>query len=213
MSDGAVGLRDRKKAKTRAALRETAHRLFQERGYDGTTLEAICDEADVSVRTFFRYFASKDDLALEGHRVAARFFCDQMALRGDEPALAATRRLLGVFADVMTRDPAGQLPYQKMVIEYPVLTAAFMVVLQEVEDCLTIALADELGVDATEDLRPRLIAATYFGGLRALFRRWADSDGAESMAALVTQLADFVDRHYGETMKPRRRPATKPPAA
>jgi AcrR family transcriptional regulator len=204
MANGSVGLRDRKKAKTRAALRETAHRLFQERGYDGTTLEAICDEADVSVRTFFRYFASKDDLALEGHRVAARWFCDQMAARDGEPALAATRRLLAVFAEVMTNDPRGQLPYQKMVLEYPVLTAAFMVVLQDVEDCLTAALAEEAAVDANRDLRPRLIAATYFGGLRALFRRWAESDGREPMSALVTQLADFVDDHYGRTLQARR---------
>ena len=58
----AVGRRDRKKNATRDALRASAHALFAERGFQATTIDDITEAADVSRRTFFRYFDSKDDL-------------------------------------------------------------------------------------------------------------------------------------------------------
>jgi AcrR family transcriptional regulator len=59
---GPGGRRDRKKSETRQALRDAAHRLFAEKGFSQTTIDDITQAADVSRRTFFRYYDSKDDL-------------------------------------------------------------------------------------------------------------------------------------------------------
>ena len=60
------GLRERKKRARREALIDATHRLVAEHGLDAVTVDAICDEAGVSVRTFFNYFETKDDAVL-GH--------------------------------------------------------------------------------------------------------------------------------------------------
>jgi AcrR family transcriptional regulator len=64
-ADRPVGLRERKKAKTRAAIREHALRLFREHGYGGTTVEQIAEVAEVSPATFYRYFPTKEDVVLQ----------------------------------------------------------------------------------------------------------------------------------------------------
>jgi AcrR family transcriptional regulator len=59
-----AGLRERKKARTRAAIRDHAMRLFEEQGYAATTVDQIAEAADVSQSTFFRYFPTKEDVVL-----------------------------------------------------------------------------------------------------------------------------------------------------
>jgi AcrR family transcriptional regulator len=90
MPGPAGGRRDRKKDETRQALREAAHRLFAEKGFSRTTIDDITDAADVSRRTFFRYYDSKDDLLRTD--VADLLPVMLAALRArpaDEPPLAA----------------------------------------------------------------------------------------------------------------------------
>ena len=102
--DDSPGLRDRKKEQTRRALREGAARLFAERGFAGTTVEDIAAQANVSKRTFFRYFDSKEDLLLPDLTSVFAHVEAALAARppAEDPLTAVCAALLdtaGPFAD------------------------------------------------------------------------------------------------------------------
>src|SRR5689334_5758979 len=81
-----LGLRERKKLRTRQALSEAALRLFAEKGFDATTVEEICERAEVSPSTFFRYFESKEAAAFPEEEPRVRIVEEALRARPeDEP--------------------------------------------------------------------------------------------------------------------------------
>jgi AcrR family transcriptional regulator len=91
----APGLRERKKAKTRLALEAAALQLFDADGYDDTTVEQIAERADVSTRTFFRYYPTKADVLLSDQAGRLAMVTDTLAARpSDEPIMASLRALM-----------------------------------------------------------------------------------------------------------------------
>ncbi|MEU4426488.1 helix-turn-helix domain-containing protein [Actinoplanes sp. NPDC024001] len=102
-------LRDRKRARTRQALVEAAAGLFERQGYDETTIAQISAEAEIGTRTFFSYFASKEDLLFPESdiRVHATFHAIANRQPDDGPAEILLRALRQVGED--SDDLAGRL--------------------------------------------------------------------------------------------------------
>jgi AcrR family transcriptional regulator len=101
-------LRERKKAKTRAAIQRSALRLFHEQGYEATTVEQIAEAAEVSTSTFFRYFPTKEDVALYDD-------LDPMLIAAFEaqPAnLGPTQALRGALHEVFAALPQDEMEQQ-----------------------------------------------------------------------------------------------------
>src|SRR6476620_11232243 len=90
--DGPLGLRERKKAMTRLALEDAALELFATKGFDNTTVDEIADACNVSRRTFFRYFATKEDIFSGDKDEHDTQMFEMIAARpADEPALLSLR--------------------------------------------------------------------------------------------------------------------------
>src|SRR5258706_14133677 len=116
------GLRQRKKERVREQLTDAALRLLIERGFDQTTVEAIVEEVEVSPRTFFRYFAAKEDVLLAS---AEKLGVDLRAALAERPAdeapMASLRRVLTERARAYDADRPRFLALARMIDETPAL--------------------------------------------------------------------------------------------
>jgi AcrR family transcriptional regulator len=191
--------RERKKQQTRDALIQAALELFEAKGYEHTTVRQITDAVDVSERTFFRYFASKEDLALSFVRDATGALLEALAGRppAEEP-LTALRRAFRESLGRLIADggvPSGKPTYLsvlELIEATPALLAAHLRYVYDHDDDLVGVLARREGVDPATDPRPRILAA-IFASLAALASRdWreAGAGDTESMLAIFDAYAD-----------------------
>ena len=183
--------RERKKRQTRDALVHAALKLFDAKGYEHTAVREITDAVDVSERTFFRYFANKEDLALSFIKEGSGALIRELAARPpDEEPLMALRNafrasLLAVTAD--EGNPGEESVYLlviKLIETTPSLLAAHLRDLRGRDDELVRVLAAREGVDPATDLRPR-IAAVVFGGLVMTANREWRAEGSGSADGML----------------------------
>src|SRR5260370_6960968 len=89
------GLRERKKLRTRETITRAAHELFAQRGYHATTLPDIAEAADVSTRTIFAYFPSKEDILFSDFAVMKEALAQALAERPEgQDALETVRQFI-----------------------------------------------------------------------------------------------------------------------
>jgi AcrR family transcriptional regulator len=204
-----VSLRERKKLATRRSLRRVALDLVAERGFIHVTVEDIAEAAEVSPRTFFNYFPSKE-AALFGanpERVAAlreRLVHEapgQTALEALRVVMVGEARALAEELDELGGDPAFWLKRMKAAHVDPHLRAAQAAHLAMVERVVTDALAERLGADPEHDPYPVLLAGAAVGVMRATMTFWASSGGAMALDQLTDAayqaLADGLPEHGG----------------
>ncbi len=104
-----LGLRERKKARTRALIQAEALRLFTTRGYDETSIEDIAEAAEVSPSTVFRYFPTKPDLVIYDDLDETMI----EAYRKLPPDLPATKALREMFLTTFAQLPGEELEIQR----------------------------------------------------------------------------------------------------
>jgi AcrR family transcriptional regulator len=190
-----ASLRERKKLATRRALRRAAFDLVTERGFAHVTVEDIATAADVSPRTFFNYFPSKE-AALFGtdpERITA--LRERIArLAPGEPALAALRLVMvddaRAAAGELTElggDPAGWLRRMKSAHADPQLRAARAAQMAMTERAIAEGIAERLGTDPERDPYPGLLAAITAGVFRASISFWAGTGGTVPLDRLIGQ--------------------------
>jgi AcrR family transcriptional regulator len=186
-----VDRRGRKKAETREALTKAALRLALAHGYEQLTVEAITDAADVSVRTFFNYFASKDDALLATDPGGAEAVAAAVVARpAEESPVAALRAVLGQLGDSFEQRKPLWRSRLELVRANPHLWPRLFSSFSAFERALTEAVAARSGCDPDTDLFPGVVAAAVVGAMRVAVTHWhARGEGV----ALADLLADAFD--------------------
>jgi AcrR family transcriptional regulator len=158
----ALGLRERKKARTKAAIQQHALRLFRDNGYAATTVEQIAEAAEVSPSTFFRYFPTKEDVMLydvfdppllEAFRAQPAELSPIQALRGAMQA---------VFAELPAEEEAVQRERERLIRSVPELRARMLDEFARNLDLLAELVAERVGRPA-DDLAVRSLAGAVIG--------------------------------------------------
>ncbi|MFI8822716.1 TetR family transcriptional regulator [Streptomyces sp. NPDC053431] len=195
------GLRERKKQRTRDALIRVALELFTTQGYERTTVDEIVDAVDVSQRTFFRYFATKEDVAFAVQQMVEERFVRALAGRPpEEGPLAAMRNAVLSAWDTIGEAIAEVVPVELYVRTFqviestPALLAVHLRRSTEMEEAIARLIADREGLDVDEDPRPRIAVAAFSGVMRVTGQLWGRSEDPtlEAIRALTEHYLDHL---------------------
>jgi AcrR family transcriptional regulator len=183
-----LGLRERKKAKTRAAIQQHALRLFRDQGYPQTTVDQIADAAEVSQSTFFRYFPTKEDVVLYDDydpQLIAAFHAQPADLSPIEALRGAMRAVLGEL-------PTDELDLERergaLIFAVPALRARFMDQFAATIGMIAELIATRTGRDA-EDPLVRNFAGAVIGVALASTQTVVEDPRADYLELLDTGLA------------------------
>jgi AcrR family transcriptional regulator len=187
-----LGLRERKKAKTRAAIQQHALRLFHEQGYDATTVEQIAEAAEVSPSTFFRYFPTKEDVVLYDEfdpLLIAAFEAQSLEL---SPIQAMRGALRAVFTRLPAEEMAQQWERARLILAVPELRMRMLDQLTDAVQVTADMVAKRVGRRADE-FAVRTFAGAMVGALISALLTAADDPATDFLGLMDASLAYLED--------------------
>jgi AcrR family transcriptional regulator len=192
--DPSLGLRERKKQQTKERLIGAALRLFRDRGYEGATVESIAEQAEVSVTTFFRYFDSKEDVFLEGHRAIIDRV--EAAIRERSPGVSVIAALRGTIVEILRAQPELEIrdePQHKDLDAVPELRERIREHEEQIRGAISDAYAEQLGVPV-DDMRPRLLAGAVLSAIDSARSAWLEDRTDVSLGVYLVKALDVVEQ-------------------
>jgi AcrR family transcriptional regulator len=188
-------LQERKQEFVRTELADAAWGLFARKGYEATTVAEIADAAGVSRRTFFRYYASKEEvLVATSDAVAEEMLAAVAARPRDEAALLAIKHALVPVLERSLADVARSRAIIRLLRESPSLRRAMLDRHARMEERLAEHLAERLGSDTRSDSTPALLAFVARAMLDTAFNVWYDQR-RDDIPALVEELFERLAEH------------------
>jgi AcrR family transcriptional regulator len=185
---GEVGLRERKKAATRAALSAAANRLAVELGVEHVTVEAIAAAADVSPRTFHNYFSSREEAIVASIIDWADRLTDELERRpADEPIWDSLQDVYLDTLDDSAQARARMIAQIEMVMANPTVIANQLAAFDAMRRRFAAAIAARTGTDASRDLYPHLIAGAAAQAVKTSMDLWAAGQTDRPLRELVAE--------------------------
>ncbi|MCX4747036.1 TetR family transcriptional regulator [Kitasatospora sp. NBC_01287] len=187
-------LRERKKQRTRRALRQEGYRLFAEQGWEATTVDQIAAAAEVSPATFFRYFPTKEDLVLSDEydpSMAAALLARPL----DEPFLVSARAVLvPMYRVVMEHDRDETLTRLRLMVEVPALRGR-MLQGAEPQAMFLAVLTRRAGLqEPTLDMR--VLVAAFTAALLEAMLYWAEQGGEQDLTVMLDRTIAALDKSF-----------------
>lgn len=212
-----MGLRERKKQKTREAIQRAALRLFTRQGYEETTVEEIAAAAEISPSTFFNYFPTKEDVVL--YDMYDPIAIEMILKRPkDEPLNTVARQVLQAMAELFERDKEMMLERAKLVMEVPELRGRMWDELERTQNLFARVLAERTRRTA-DDFELRVTTRIFVAAIYEAAIVWMRSNGREPLAALADRALDIMERGASlsaiakvQSSRRRARRTAKPPA-
>jgi len=166
-----TGLRERKKAETRAAISQAVMGLAVERGMDAMTSEDIAAAANVSVRTFHNYFGSKEEALTAAWRSEFQVHVDALRDRpADEPILASLEHVFAGIAAAVLEQPDEAAAHVDMLWTSMALAKHRSVLIDEAIRMVTDVVAARTGTDPEIDVYPHLVTSVAISAIVTTFQ-------------------------------------------
>ncbi|MFD8566212.1 TetR family transcriptional regulator [Streptomyces sp. NPDC057694] len=202
-----LNLRELKKQRTRTALLRSALELFTTQGFDRTTVDEIVEACEVSQRTFFRYFANKEEVAFAVQDMVESRFVAALRERPIEesPFEALRHTVLGTW-DALSRSVEEVIPVElhmriyQLIESTPSLLAEHLRRSIELEEEIAHVIAEREGVDVDSDPRPRVAVAAFSGVMRLAGRLWGagEDTSVDAIRAVTETYLDHLTPSIGE---------------
>ncbi len=188
-----MSLRERKKRLAQTTIEETALRLFQQKGYEQTSIQDIADAVMMSSRTFFRYFASKEDVLIGPLRAVqsegVRLLQQVAPTESPHAALRATFMHLANLYQQQQR--ASFLLRYQVARQSPSIASLYILALMEMEPAMCDALCSRLEAATNRRHEIRFLVAMYMTALRVALEQWLEN---ETGGDLVSLLREYLER-------------------
>jgi AcrR family transcriptional regulator len=182
-----LGRRERKKLATRHALSSAALQLAVERGLENVTIEDITDRADVSLRTFRNYFATKYEAicAFAADR-AWRIGASLLERPAGEPLWdAIVNAVLQHYQEGAQALDPELMSAIKLVVSSPEIRGEYLKIDAEMQEALAAAIAERTGADPGADMGPQILAGAVTAATRVAMGRWFRADPPEPLVPII----------------------------
>ncbi|HEX9096107.1 MAG TPA: TetR family transcriptional regulator [Candidatus Dormibacteraeota bacterium] len=203
----AVGLRERKKQKTRESIQRTALRLFEKQGYEETTIEQIAAAAEISASTFFNYFPTKEDVVLFDayDPLAIRMFLKRPK---DEPVNVLIRKVLEELAAAFQGDEDVILARGRLFMEVPELRARIWDEAERTQAIINEILAERTGRRAA-DFELRVTARLITAAMMEAVLEWMRTKGRYGLVELASRALDVLESGARLSGRSHAKPRTR----
>ncbi|MFJ8107139.1 TetR/AcrR family transcriptional regulator [Streptomyces sp. NPDC096132] len=179
-----LGLRERKKIKTREAIRTATYALIKEQGYDATTIDQIAERAEVSPSTVFRYFPTKEDIVLtdEWDPILAE---ELRARPADEPWPDSVRYVMMKAVRMGIKDDLEVARLRThLMVQVPAVRSRMMESMSVTSRMFSTVIGERTGLDP-DGLEVRVYMMSLLGGLMQTSMYWAENGHEDDFESLL----------------------------